>query len=363
LGEGPYDYDYTTIKYGADGTQLWVATYNGPGDFYDEANAIALDQSGNVYVTGTSNLGGYGTGSGVQEYATIKYDGNGNELWVAQYHGPVQGYDCANAIAVDVHGNVFVTGYSGSHEHELNGSIYFFSDYATIEYDTEGHQLWVARYSAPDGGYSSASALALDSSGSVYVTGYSRGAYDESNQDYVTVKYDAAGQQLWVARHDGPASKWDWAKDIAVDDWGNAYVTGYVTCDDEGTSHTDYATVKYDTNGNEWWVRGYGSPPTADNGALTDEAYAIAVDSAGNAYVTGQGTYGDNHGHFDGDCVTIKYDTNGTQLWVARYNGSSSGGDSTTTIVLDDNDNVYVAGYSYSGGDCFSCITIKYVPK
>jgi hypothetical protein len=360
LGEGPYDYDYATIKYGADGTQLWVARYNGPGDAYDEANAIALDKSGNAYVTGTSNLGGYGAGSGLQEYATIKYDGDGNELWVARYHGPYEGLHCANAIAVDAVGSVFITGYSVGRDYESSvalGGVYD-HDYATVKYDTQGHQLWVARYQGPGSAYSAAAALALDSLGNVYVTGTSQGA--ESNDDYLTVKYSAAGKELWVARHDGPASRRDSARDIAVDAWGNAYVTGFVTSDDEGASHSDYATVKYDTNGNELWVRGYES--TADGMALMDEAYAIAVDSSGNAYVTGEGTYGDNE-RYERDGITIKYDTNGTELWVARYNGPKSGGDSTRAIVLDDNGDVYVAGTSYSGNDRFSCITIKYVPE
>jgi len=141
LGEGPYDYDYATIKYDADGTQLWVARYNGLGDFYDEANAIALDKSGNVYVTGTSNVGGYGAaGSGLQEYATIKYDGDGNELWAARYHGPYEGYDCGNAIVVDSDGNAFVTGYSVGRDYEssvaLGGEHDY--DYATVKYDTNG---------------------------------------------------------------------------------------------------------------------------------------------------------------------------------------------------------------------------------
>jgi hypothetical protein len=359
-GGGPYTYDYATVKYGADGTQLWVARYNGPGDSWDMAKAVALDGSGNVYVTGTSYRGGDAVEPCATEYATIKYDGDGNQLWVARYHGPVAGSDGVAAVAVDADGYVYVTGNSAGRQCEqvVAGSTCAIYDYATIKYDANGNEVWVARYSDLSGGSSWASALALDRSGNVYVTGSRQGS---GLDDYLTVKYSAAGKELWVACHDGPASRRDSARDIALDIWGNVYVTGSVTSDDGGASHADWATVKYDTNGNELWVRDYDSPRTADGIALTDEAYAIAVDGFGNAYVTGDGTFGDR-GHFDSDSLTIKYDANGTRVWVACYNGPKSGGDSTRAIALDDKGNVYVVGHSATGSKD-ACITIKYVPE
>lgn len=88
-------------------TQKWAVHYNGPGNGVDEACAIAVDGSGNVFVTGSSQ--GSGTGC---DYATVCYDSDGEQIWVARYNGPDNGYDSPSAIAVDGSGNVYVTGRS-----------------------------------------------------------------------------------------------------------------------------------------------------------------------------------------------------------------------------------------------------------
>jgi uncharacterized delta-60 repeat protein len=253
------DYDYATIKYSPNGNQLWVARYNGPGNGEDWALAIAVDGSGNVYVTGQSK------GSGTdRDYATIKYSPNGKQIWVNRYNGPDNGWDQASAIAVDSSGNVYVTG----------------TDYTTIKYSANGKQLWVKSYNGPGNGYDYAWAIAVDGSGNVYVTGQSTGSGTDS--DYATIKYNTNGNQLWVNRYNGPGNWYDGATAIAVDGSGNVYVTG--TRAGTGPYHYyDYATIKYSPNGKQLWVKGYNGP-----GSLTDWAWAIATDDSGNIYVTGE---------------------------------------------------------------------------
>jgi hypothetical protein len=98
--------DYLTVKYASSGTQLWVKTYNGPKKANDDARAIAVDGAGNVTVTGQS------TGTAGLDYATIRYSTSGTQLWVARYNGPGNGEDSARDIALDGSGNAYVTGWS-----------------------------------------------------------------------------------------------------------------------------------------------------------------------------------------------------------------------------------------------------------
>jgi uncharacterized delta-60 repeat protein len=323
-------YDYATIKYDPNGNQLWVARYG----FYEDAgaSALALDKNGNIYVTGSEYIGNH-----YSDYATVKYDTNGNQLWVARYNGPESNSDRATALAVDNSGNVYVTGHSD------NGYPDYVNDYATVKYDTNGNQLWVARYNGPANADDFPYALAVDSSGNVYVTGTSLGTSYPGSFDYATVKYDTNGNQLWVARYNGPAvNQQDNAYDLKVDLSGNVYVTGGSVA----SLNRDYATVKYNTDGNELWVARYNYK------GFDDEAYALALDNAGNVYVTGTSYFDFGATNY----ATIKYDTDGNQLWAARSNQGSY----ATELALDSSGNVYVTGYNAIGGSSFA--TMKYAP-
>jgi alpha-tubulin suppressor-like RCC1 family protein len=146
--------DYATIKYNSSGDSVWVKRYNSLGNSYDGANSIAVDTSGNVYVTG------YNTVSGIQyDYATIKYNSSGDSVWVKRYNGLGNSYDGANSIAVDTSGNVYVTGYN-----TVSGIQY---DYATLKYNSSGDSLWVKRYKGPVNSSNDAFSIALDGSGNV----------------------------------------------------------------------------------------------------------------------------------------------------------------------------------------------------
>ena len=331
---GTENTDYVVIKYNGDGDQQWAQRYNGPGNDYDAPYGIALDISGNVYVTGTST--GDGTGF---DYTTIKYDNDGQQQWVKSYNGTGNSYDAALALAVDDSGNVYVTGTSTAQ----NGA----GDCVTIKYDTDGNQQWAKTYDGPANGNDYGNSVTVDSSGNVYVTGSSAGA--KTGQDYLTIKYNPSGQQLWASTYSSPGSNWDEGRSIGLDGSGNVYVTGVLEYS-EGGSSDDWGTIKYDSTGAERWVRTYNGPAS-----IADEAWSIAVDVNGNSYVVGY-----SHGLTSGsDLTSIKYDTDGVQQWLQAYDSPAHGTDSGFDITLDSQGNVYVTGASGSG-TAIDYATIKY---
>ncbi|MGB7062347.1 MAG: SBBP repeat-containing protein [Candidatus Zixiibacteriota bacterium] len=272
------------------------------------------------------------------DYATIRYYPSGDTAWVRRYDGSANGRDCGMDIAVDCPSSVYVTGYSVG-----SGSG---DDYVTIKYDTLGNELWVSRYNGPGNGFDVAWAVELDASSNVYVTGKSEGS--GTHFDYATVKYLSNGDTAWVRRYNGPGNDYDWAFVMAVDGFDNVYVTGRSY--DTATSD-DYATVKYDAQGNELWVRRYNGP--ADG---WDEASGLTVDDFGNVYVTG-GSSGVGTG---ADFATIKYYATGDTIWVRRYNGPGNDEDWAFDVDVDDHGNVFVTGRSHGGETYFDYATVKY---
>src|SRR3990172_5286311 len=306
-GSQIYKFDFCTIKYNSQGVQQWMHTYNGPGNKTDEAISSAIDGLGNVYVTGRSK--GISNGN---SYATIKYDSEGTVVWARRYDGPGS-EDFATSLAVDGAGNVYVTG----------GSSETVWDYATIKYNSAGTQLWVQRYNSPGNWFDYATALVIDDSANVYVTGQSWTSM--ANSDYVTIKYNSSGIQQWLRSYSGMGNGKDYPSSIALDGSANIYVTGWSR--GIGT-RLDYQTIKYNSQGVTQWSKRYnGSGPGLGG---DDYAYGIAVDASGNVYVTGASKV--LEGHYD--FVTIKY-SQSLDLPLMQNPGSNN--DIPTEFKLYDN--------------------------
>ncbi|MGD0604287.1 MAG: PQQ-binding-like beta-propeller repeat protein, partial [Streptosporangiaceae bacterium] len=313
--------DYSTVAYNeVTGAQLWAARYNDPGHTFDKAYSVAVSPDGKaVFVTGASL-----TTAGGENYATVAYSAaTGAQLWAARYDGPSNN-GAAAQVAVSPNGTaVFVTGSSlGTPTGE---------DYATVAYSAAtGTQLWAARYNGFGSGGNYASSVAVSPNGTaVFVTGTSLGTND--GYDYATVAYSAAtGAQLWVNRYDGASNGDRGANSVAVSA-GTVFVTG--SSYGGSTANYDYATVAYSAaTGAQLWVKRYDGPGSGD-----DRAYSVAVSpSGGTVFITG---YTDTTSTSAGyDYTTIAYNAaTGAQLWLTRYNGSSSFTDEAFSVAVSPN--------------------------
>ncbi|MBI3811521.1 MAG: SBBP repeat-containing protein [Nitrospirae bacterium] len=217
--------DLSIVKYNADGKKIWTRQLGTP--FIDHAQGIATNGRRNIYVAGHTDgdLDG-NTNTGLTDPYLVKYDADGNKLWTRQVG--TAGNEQALAVAEDGSGNIYVT--------------------------ADGNKLWTRQFGTA--GDDEASAVAVDGSGNAYVTGYTYGDLDGNTNaglaDPFLVKYDADGNKLWT-RQFGTAGT-DTATGVAIDGSGNIYVTGYTYGDLDGNANAglaDLFLVKYDADGNK----------------------------------------------------------------------------------------------------------------
>jgi hypothetical protein len=240
-----------------------------------------------------------------------------SQPWVRRYNGAANNEDQAYAVVVDKDGNVIVGGYS----YAIGAGV----DYLTIKYTPDGIGLWTNRYDGPEHGTDRIESLAVDGSGGVYVAGL-------SGTNIVTIKYTSQGVPVWTNIF-GTNSSFLFFGGIAVDTNGNAYI---LPNDFDSDS---FITVKYDVNGNPTWTNYFKSSFTS-----SDIASAIAVDAAGNIFVTGS-----SFDSFTGATtfLTLKYEPGGSVVWMNRY--SLVGLEDASRVIVDRQGNVIVVGNSQGG--------------
>lgn len=320
--------DFTTIKYTSIGDSSWIVKYNNALlNGSEKANAIDFDANGNCYVTG---YGETQNGTISDDFLTIKYNPNGVQQWALKYNGTGNGEDRANFVKVGS-AHVFVGGKS------WNGSNF---DFAIQVYTLAGSLAGIGIF---DGivGDDIPTGMEIDAAENVYFTGKSETA--AGDWDFATVKFNASGTLVWTKKFNGSLNSNDIPNGIALDNSSNVFVTGVTDKDILGTTHSaDFATLAYTSNGDTLWAKKY-------NGAsnLDDAAMAIALDAYGNCFVTGEVENG-SASVSNLDIVTLKYSPSGSLLVSATYNGTGNAKDSPNSISIH-NDNVYVCGESNGG--------------
>jgi hypothetical protein len=372
-------FDIVTIKYSPTGQQLWVQTYSGTANDNDQGKKLVLDDSANVYVIG------YSKNSGTQsDITTIKYNTAGVQQWARLYNGAFNGPDEGASIAVDNNGNVFVTGYettatlsyfdmvtimynAGGTQQWVDiyngagsandvgvdivndgaGNTYVVgtsdtmymsapnNDIVLLKYNNAGTRVWRRVYASPTYSYDIARAMCLDRNGNILICGY--GGLANQGNNYYTLKYSPAGVNLWTQFYNYSTNTYEQPWDIIADSLGNVIVTGQGITN-ASAPFNDYVTVKYSSGGAFQWASRYNGP-----GNTHDYAFGVALDDSLNIYVTGisKGTSSTLN-----DIATVKYDAAGTEKYVLIYNNVVANKDDGGNAIAVKDGDIYITGKS-----------------
>jgi hypothetical protein len=314
--------------------------------------ATASDASGNVYLAGTTGHSTYDAVTDLYHTTYVgfltRFDANGNRGYTRQIGGADEGTSFHGATT-DGNGNVYAVGTTGG---SLGGNtLTGMMDLLLVKYDSGGNQLFVKQLGA-SGRFTAALAVAVDSSGGIFVVGDTNGNLDGSTSPVTRamflVKYDSAGNRIYT-RQLGVSGVATVAHSVAVDASGSVYVAGYTQGDLDGnelTGSADAFIAKYDASGNAVFTRLLGAAGQYTNGK------GIATDADGNVYLAGQTT-----GNLDGQTLTgasdifvARYDGNGNRLYTRQF-GAATKSTYANAIATDANGNVVVAGYTNASLD------------
>lgn len=341
----------------------------------DESTSVATDAMGNLYLTGRTSGDFASSNQGTYDAWVGKRDANGMEIWKRQLG--TTGYDTATGVAVGASGNVYVTGWTdGVMEGTATGRNAW-----VAKYDSNGTQLWRKQLgdiaTASNAGYDlSKGAVAVGSDDSIYLTGFTYGSLEGANQgeaDAWVAKYSSDGTQQWVRQLGTQA--WDESHAIALDSAGSVYLTGRTKGNLSGTNagDSDAWVAKYTSTGTLAWTQQLGT-------LAEDSANGISVTPDGKVYLGGhtRSKLGDpflNSDLYAGDLYewresdpvwkAIHGDWSGmggtyygnADAWVAQLD-STTGSltwkrqlgtteyDTTTGVTSDSNGNVYLTGYT-----------------
>ncbi len=255
-------------------------------------------------------------------------------IWIRHFGDTLSRIHFQNMV-VHSTGSVYLTGTQRTADSD--------DDIVTMRYDADGTLLWAQHYNGPFGSDDRSTSLALDREGNIYVAGSSQNL--ATWLDYVIIKYAPDGDSQWVRTYDGPGHRNDVPERLVVDAAGNVYITGR----SDGTDgYVDFATVKYRTDGSMVWTKRYDG-----------QVAGLAVDAAGS--VLAAGTSWSAAG--DVDFLTIKYDSAGTEVWARRYDNDAHTWDQAADVAVDAAGNVYVTGHSIDPLTLIDYCTIKYSPN
>ena len=224
-------YDFVTVKYAPDGTQLWFDTFDQNSGFHTP-NSMDLDHYGNLFITGGGQSGGL---------ITVMYNNSGVRQWVREKSGTA-----GNNIKSDGNGGIFVTG--SFYDYNTGTS----NDIMLLKYDLAGNLVWQRFYDFGNSEYGNL--INIDSHSNIFITGF--GALQGAFPGWLTVKVDPSGNLLWYKRFKFNSGWEEYPYFALTGPEDEIYITGNVGVAYGGTTYHGMETVRYNSDGSNPWVAG-----------------------------------------------------------------------------------------------------------
>lgn len=335
-------YEYVTFKYSPGGQLLWLRRYNGDPHEYDEIYDLNINALSDVFVTGSSFL----LSETTYNWATIKYNSNGDEQWIRTYGNPGwYYYEAPRVMKIDGNSNIFIAG--NIVETETSGDI------AVIKYSTGGQLLWQRIYNRSDSTTEKAGDMVLDNSGNIYIVGNSLGPAWWQGK-IVTLKYDANGTLAWsnILNVDTTWSPGSILCDIS----GNVYITGHHYRSD---NYSDEFIVKYNSSGQQLWYRSFPGHKYPNINVTYELPGKLHLDNNGSIFFLTT-IYNSSQGY--NDISVRKLNANGVSLDSALYNSPANREDLLRNSITDKYGNLYLIGSSHMGftNGGYDLLVLKY---
>lgn len=370
------------VKHDSQGNVIWTKCLTGTGSNMIGCGDICSDNIGNIYVIGTFqgtvNFEGTSlTANGNNEIFIVKYDVNGNQLWIKKSNSSL--YSNGQKIFVDVNGYIYITGlFGGSLNSQLSfdsqtviNSVQGYQDVYLFKFDSNGTAIWGKSIAGST--TKNVNSIGADNNGNVYLIGdflsptitignftLTNSVSNSSTNDIYISRFDSLGNVVWAYSFGGIQQ--DHGRDLQVDNNGNIHATGGFsgssinfnsTVLNGNNSCANTFVVKFDNNFNIFWSRSF--PNNYNN-----NGYSVDVDTDGNTYIAGDFYFTLNIDSFiltNGDIYISKFDTQGNVLEVNSAGGNYI--EKIKKIRVDNLGNVYLTGYYYSNELYFGGISLN----
>jgi len=293
-----------------------VRSYNSNMGSNDYVVGMVTDAVGNIFTTGHCT-------DGVTSFLlNEKYNSSGTKIWSKIYRSMNNSSDYAVSIARDSLGGIYIAGYSKG--------ITSSNDFLLVKYNDQGDTIWSRRYNGTGNGDDKPIKVAVDRNNNIVIAGNAVEASQGINT--VLIKYDINGNQIWIKKFNGTTNQDDRINDFCFDKNNFIYIASTNNCT-ASYGNGYYSVVKFNAAGDTLWSRSILSYSYGN-------ANSVLVDETLNVYVTG----GQRLAYDTNAVLTIKYNSNGTELWRATYCQNSLHTDYGYRLAFDETGNLYVAG-------------------